>query len=314
MRGFLPPLQGWKTDRRALHRPASVEPQMLQVRPMTTDDVDAVIGVVRTSATAADLAKGHESPDLTETQLSNFRKGMQRFVQVDPLGAWVAVDGDVVIGMAEAIRRDDFWGLSMLFVDPNRQNSGVGRSLIDAALTYAEGAAVRMILTSPDPRALRRYSLAGLAIHPSVDAEGSVDRGAIPSDLPGRPGGVDDLDLVAHVDAGLRGSRADDIAFILTVGGRMEVIDAVRGRGYVVHREGRLLCLGATDDTTAAQLLWRFCAEAGEKAEVWALTAAQDWAVKVALAARLTVVPAGPLFIDGLASPPGPWIPSGWYF
>ncbi|HEX2174480.1 MAG TPA: hypothetical protein VHG70_01100, partial [Nocardioidaceae bacterium] len=124
-----------------------------------------------------------------------------------------------------------------------------------------------------------------------------------------------DLELVAEVDAGLRGSRAEDVEWMLAHGGsRMEVIDSGGGRGYVVHRKNRVSLLGATDEGTAALLLWRFLTAAEGKASVWCLTAEQDWAVRVALAARLRVVPAGPLFVDGLDRPPGPWIPDGWYF
>jgi hypothetical protein len=68
------------------------------------------------------------------------------------------------------------------------------------------------------------------------------------------------------------------------------------------------------DDVTASVLLWRFLAEAGAEAEIWGVTARQNWAVKVALAARLEVVAAGALFLAGREDPPGPWLPSGWYF
>ena len=287
---------------------------MTTVRPMTSADVEAVMAVVSAANDEADRRAGRplETPD--EDQHEQFRRGMERFVEHDPDGAWVAVDGDTVVGMAEAIRRGPFWGLSMLFVDPASQSRGMGRRLLEATLTYARGAELRMILTSPDPRALRLYSLAGLAIHPTVEAEGRVDRAAIPAGLPGRPGDVADLDLVAEVDGALRGSRADDVEFLLQLGARMEVVDSGTGRGFAVYRPKRLLLLGATDDHTAAQLLWRVLAEIGDQAEVWGLTAAQDWAVKVTLAARLRVVGAGPLFMAGRDRPPGPWVPSGWYF
>lgn len=281
---------------------------------MTLGDVDAVMAVVRAADAALEEQAGREPEITTEAQQRAFRAGMERFVQRDAAGAWVAVEGDRVVGMAEAVRRGSFWGLSMLFVDPDRQGTGIGRRLVDATLTYADGAAVRMIMTSTDPRALRRYALAGLAIHPAVEASGAIDRSAIPTGLRGRPGGVDDLDLVEAVDAGLRGSRAEDVAFLLEGDGRMEVVDGPDGRGYVVHRGGRVLLLGATDEPTAEVLLWRFLAQAGERAELWCLTAQQGWAVRVALAARLSVVPSGPLFVDGMPAPPGPWIPSGWYF
>lgn len=281
---------------------------------MIGGDIDGVIAVVDAAREAASR-RADRDPDIpTDEQRVYFRTGMERFVRRDPGGAWVAAHGDTVVGMAEAIRRGSFWGLSMLFVAPAWQNKGVGRRLLDAALGYACGAAVRMILASSDPRALRRYASAGLAIHPAVEAGGTIDRTAIPTDLPGRPGDTTDLDLVADVDSGLRGSRAEDVEFLLSAGARVEIVDSGPDRGYAVYRRNRLLMLGATDEGTAAKVLWRFLAESDDKVEIWGLTAAQDWAVKVGLAARLKVAGAGALFIDGRDHPPGPWVPSGWYF
>lgn len=288
---------------------------MIEVRRMTTGDVDAVVAVVRAANEDAERRAGREPEVPTDEQREAFRKGMERFVGRDPDGAWVAVHrSDGVVGMAQSIRRGAFWGLSMLFVDPHMQSQGVGRRLLDAALTYAAGSRVRMILTSSDPRALRRYALAGLAIHPTVEVAGEIDRRAIPGGIPGRAGDARDLNLVEEVDAALRGSRAEDVQFLLDVGAHMEVVESGAHRGYAVYRPNRLLMLGATDDDTAALLLWRVLAEAGEGFGIWGLTAAQNWAVQVALAARLRVTPAGPLFIDGRPHPPGPWVPSGWYF
>ena len=202
----------------------------------------------------------------------------------------------------------------MLFVDPERQSRGVGHRLLDAALDYAAGAEVRMILSSSDPRALRRYSLAGLDIHPAVEVIGKIDPSLVPDDLSGRMGDTGDLDLVASVDAGLRGSRAEDVEYLLGVGARMQVLDRKGARGYVVHRDRRLLMLGASDDATASTLFWRFLAQAGGVVEIWGLTAQQNWAVKVALEAGLELAAAGALFLAGQTRPPGAWLPSGWYF
>jgi hypothetical protein len=171
-----------------------------------------------------------------------------------------------------------------------------------------------MICTSRDSLALRRYSRAGFAIHPAMRAEGSPDRGAVPADLPGRAGSASDLDLVETVDKGLRGSRAEDAAFMLQHGTHMEIIDGSPGRGYVLHRENRVAMLGATDEETASVLLWRVLAEATGTVEMHELTAGQDWAVRVALAAGLPITADGPLFLCGRDLPPRPWIPSGWYF
>jgi GNAT superfamily N-acetyltransferase len=286
---------------------------MIEIRPMTLDDVLGAATVVSAAGEQLDRRAGRQPRSPTQEQRDYFLNGLRRFVELDPEGAWVAEDGVSVVGMATAIRRDSFWGLSMLFVDPEQQNRRVGRALLDAALAYAADARVRMILSSSDPRALRRYSLAGLDIHPAVKIRGTIDRTAIPGDLHGRPGDASDLDLVASVDAGLRGSRAKDIDYLLGAGAQMQLIDHGTARGYAVHRDGRLWMLGATDDLTAAGLLWQFLADAGE-VEIWGLTARQNWAVKVALAARLEVVASGALFLAGRDHPPGPWLPSGWYF
>jgi GNAT superfamily N-acetyltransferase len=287
---------------------------MTEIRPMTLGDVVGARTVVEAAAEQLERRVGHEPEARTDEQRENFLNGLRRFVELDPGGAWVAADGGTVVGMLASIRRGSFWGLSMLFVDPAYQSQGLGRQLLDAGLAYASGAGVRMILSSPDPRALRRYSLAGHAIHPAVEARGTIDRKAIPDHQSARAGDANDLNLVASVDAELRGSRAEDVEYLLRVGAMMQVIDRGPARGYVVFRRKRLLMLGATDDATASVLLWRFLAETGSEAEIWGLTARQNWAVKVALAARLEVVPFGALFLAGREHPPGPWLPSGWYF
>lgn len=281
---------------------------------MTYADLDGVVGVVKRADDHAERRAGRTPEESSDEERAYFRAGMERFVARDPDGAWVAVKGDRVVGMSEAVRRDGFWGLAMLFVDPQAQSRGIGRRLLDASLTYAAGATTRMIMTSSDPRALRRYSAAGLRIHPAVEAEGEVDRSRIPRGLPGRSGDLTDLDLVEEVDRGLGRCRTEDVEYLLRQGVPMEVVETRAGRGYVLHRKNKPSLLGATDDTTAASLLWRVLAAADGKAQIWCLTAQQDWAVRVALDARLKVVGGGPLFVDGMGLPPGPWIPSGWYF
>lgn len=281
---------------------------------MTSADVDDVDAVVRAANDAAERRAGRDPQVPTDEQRKRFRRGTLRFIQSDGPGAWVAErDGDIV-GMAEAIRRNGFWGLSMLFVHPRAQSQGIGRQLLDVTLPYAEGADVRMIMTSEDPRALRRYALAGLAIHPAVQATGTLDRQLIPAGLPGREGSHDDLDLVHDVDRPLDRSRADDVAFLMSVGARLQIVDEGARRGFGVHRAEGPIALGATDTATAVALLWRMLAEGNDKTEIYGLTAAQGWAVNVCLQVRLKVEGGGPLFIDGLDHPPGPWLPSGWYF
>lgn len=284
------------------------------IRPMTLADLEDVAQVCQAAEHQLERQAGTEPEPWTDAASQRFVAGMRRFVEVDPDGAWVAEDDQGVVGMAEAVRRRNFWGLSMLFVHPRGQSQGVGGQLLGKTLEYGEGADVRMIMSSVDPRAIRRYSRAGLSINPAVQVAGTVDGAMIPADLPGRKGSAADLELVADVDATIGRARRDDAASLLDHDAVLEIVDDGRRRGFGLHREGRMAMLGATDDETAAAVFWRMIAGSGEHSiELWCLTAAQDWAVRVALEARLTVQPSGPLFVSGM-QPPGPWIPSGWYF
>jgi GNAT superfamily N-acetyltransferase len=281
---------------------------------MAVEDVDAAMAVVN-AANADQVARGvvPQPPPRTAAQTAAIRRAHVRFVERDGPGAWVAAHEGSVVGMAEAIRRDGFWGLSMLFVRPEDQSRGVGRALLGATLGYAEGADIRMIQSSPDPRAMRRYAQAGLAMHPTAEISGSPDRKSIPVGLPGRHGDADDLELVASVEAALGRSRSEDVAFGLEVGDRLDVVETDGRRGWMLWQSGRLHMLGATDEETAAILLWRYIGQTGDNASVFGLTAAQNWAFDVAHEARLSLRVDGAMFVAGMAIP-GPWIPSGWFF
>jgi hypothetical protein len=116
------------------------------------------------------------------------------------------------------------------------------------------------------------------------------------------------------VEAQLGRFRTEDVAFGLSGGrARLDVVDSDLGRGWVLWRPGQLAMLGATDEKTAAVLLWRFLAESEGQILVHGLTASQQWAFNVLHQARLTAQIRGSLFVDGMAVPI-PWIASGWYF
>jgi len=96
--------------------------------------------------------------------------------RTDPEGAWVAeLDGEVV-GLALSLVRDDVWGLSLFAVKPGLQGQGLGGRVLAPALEYAEGCRGAIILSSPDPRAMRRYFRAGFRIKPCLAAAGQINR------------------------------------------------------------------------------------------------------------------------------------------
>lgn len=217
------------------------------------------------------------------------RRLLDHLLATDPDGCFVAEDGGRVVGVALALRRADFWGLSLLNVAPDRQGQGIGRRLLQATLSYGEACARGLILSSRDPGAMRRYALAGFQLHPIVKATGTVHRP--PLAQPGiRDGTTQDLDLVDTVNAGLRGAgHSVDLKPLLADGdGQLLVADTASGQGYaVLDIDSDVLLLGATDAPTAQALLAAALRQAGDEADVGHLTAEQGWAVPVVLAAGL---------------------------
>ncbi len=93
--------------------------------------------------------------------------------------------------------------------------------------------------------------------------------------------------MVAEVEAQLGRSRAEDAAFALSDDRyRLDVVEGDPGRGWVLWHPGRLAMLGATDEQTAAVLLWRYLAGSEGESLVHGLTAAQQWAFDVLHQAR----------------------------
>src|SRR6185312_12214885 len=82
---------------------------MTEIRPMTLGDVVGVRTVVEAAGAELERRAGHAPQTRTDEQREYFLSGLRRFVQRDPDGAWVATDGDSVVGMAASIRRASFW-------------------------------------------------------------------------------------------------------------------------------------------------------------------------------------------------------------
>jgi hypothetical protein len=209
--------------------------------------------------------------------------------------------------MALALVREGIWGLSLFAVERQRQGVGIGRALLDAAMTHAGGARGAIILSSEDPKAMRLYARAGFALRPSVAIAG-VPRSAE------HPPGVeesDDVERTAAISRAVRGaSHAHDIPEMLAFRSHLLVLG---DRGFAVHRDGSPKLLAARDEDAARALLWSCLAAAPAGATVHAgyLTAGQDWAIGVALEAGLALSPEGPVFVRGEVGPLAPYIPSG---
>ncbi|HET7481003.1 MAG TPA: GNAT family N-acetyltransferase [Rubrobacteraceae bacterium] len=278
---------------------------------MTQDDVPAAYRAgsiaLTESAEEAERARNRSAEEVARRE-ARYRHALEH----DPGGAWVAVDGDRVAGAALALVREGVWILSLLAVDEAYRNAGVGRDLLDHALRYAAGCEGAMIAASTHPAALRRYALAGFTLLPTLMASGTIRREALPADPSVRDGEKQDLELATEVDRKLRGAaHGPDLELMLRAGARLFVAEGPAGRGYAVEYEGHPAIVAATAPEVAGDLLWACLAECTGETEVRWLTGSQDWAVRVALDAGLSLSPQGPVCVRGELGPLTPYLPSG---
>ena len=272
-------------------------------------------GVYRASSEAlpATEEERHQVRNRSAEEVEQRKERYQHFLEHDPEGAWVAVDGERVVGVALALSREGVWILSLFAVEEEYRGAGVGLSLLKRALGYAEGYKGAMIASSTHPAAMRRYALAGFDLHPTIMAAGTVRRNTLPAGLKVREGTEEDLQLAAEVDRQLRGAaHGPDMEFMLRIGCRLIVDESSAGRGYAVVWKGSPAIVAATTSETAADLLWACLAESsGETVEVRWITSDQNWAVPVVLEAGLSFSPAGPICVRGDLGPLTPYLPSG---
>ena len=149
------------------------------------------------------------------------------------------------------------WVLASYGVRPSHQGRGVGRLLLEAALHHGRGCLRGMLSASSDPRAVRRYHLAGFRLHPQMYLTGRVDRAVLPVVDHMREGSAGDIDLLNSVDRQSRGAAHLSDHEVLVRQYRLVVTDRPTGSGYVyLDAFGSPQLLAATNRRTATALLW----------------------------------------------------------
>jgi GNAT superfamily N-acetyltransferase len=289
----------------------------VRIRPLTKDDVDAAEYVSGEASYALDAATQRidwppaARRDATRSAL--WRKRCLHLIEHDADGCWIAEDDSGPVGIATSLRRESWWGLSSYFVLPRAQGTGIGKALLDAALRHADGTDRGMICATHDPKAFRRYRRAGFTLHPTMLSWGTVDRSAIPALHRVRDGSAADVDWCDEVDRRTRGAGHGIDHELLRADYPLAVIDDAAGRGYCYLRPaGGAYLLAATDELTASELLWESLARASDRPELGFhfATAEQEWAVDVALAARLEIHGRCYVAYRGMR-PAAPYLPSG---
>ena len=277
------------------------------IRPMTEADAEAALAL--TIATFDDLSRRlDEDPEPPPPSLEDALPRYRAFARHDPEGSWVAEDEHGLAGCALAVKREGIWGLSLLVVRPGLQSAGVGSDLLRRAHDYAHDATGRIIMSSPDARAIRAYSRLGLDLVPCFIAKGTPRVVRAPEDL--REGTADDIPFVETVDRFARGGgRRSSIETLLEMRQKLLILPE---RGYAVVGDGSLRTLGALDDESAAEVLRGALARVEGATTVAYFTAAQQWAVPVCLEAGLELSGAnGVIFLSGEVGGFRPYLPSG---
>jgi GNAT superfamily N-acetyltransferase len=279
---------------------------------MAPGDVDAVGELARVAFADLDRRARPWREAASPTPDTHGMTVRAHLLDTDPLGQWVAEAPDgAVVGAACALVREGLWGLSLLVVDPDWQDRGLGRDLLARALATLAGARGGLIVASADPRAIRAYARAGFALVPTLSATGTVREGAVAPGPSVRAGTRDDLPLTERIDRRVRGAARGrrDLGASMDGGARLLVADG----GYALVFGAKVLTVAADDPSTAAAVLRAalLTVPPGTPAEVPWMTAANPWAVDVAVAAGLDLRPAGPICTRGAVGPLTPYLPSG---
>jgi len=251
----------------------------------------------------------------SEAKAQAWRRRMAHILRHDGQGCWVAEDPSGLIGVAAAMRRDLTWILATFVVRPGLQGRGAGRMLLDAALSYGSGCLRGMLAASGDPKAARRYRLAGFTLHPWMFLSGPVPRDLLPVVERVREGSAGDIDLMNSVDRQVRDAAHGVDHEVLTSTYRLVVADRTTGSGYAyVEPRGGPYLLAATNRRTATDLLWETLAASSPDASctIAHVSAANEWAVDVGMAAGMSLYTSGYLALRHM-KPPMPYLPSGHF-
>jgi GNAT superfamily N-acetyltransferase len=260
------------------------------------------------------LTYGLRPIPLTPESNHRLQNRILHFLSTDPSGSWVAEDAGVVIGLSQSFVRDEYWVLSLIATLPTYQGQGLGRQLLQRALSTTDPSSPGTIQSSTDPAAMALYVSAGFSLHPGVIASGKVRKGRVTFDSRVRHSDQSGIDLVNAVDYAVRGScRPADIRAMLNEPGcQLLVIDDL---GYAVTKVDRIITLAARNEEVATALLESALAEMKPDGAVevnW-LTGNQQWAIRTLVAAGVELHPYGPMMVRGMLRPPSPYIPSGGY-
>ncbi len=289
----------------------------LTIRPMTPSDVPAAERLSNDGFHELDVRMHRPSWPAPQSRSSagaeRWTERTLHFLRTDPGGCWVADDESGMVGFATSFVRDTTWFLATYVVRSGLQGRGIGKQVLDAALQHGRGCLHGMLAASADPKALRRYHLAGFEMHPQMFMTGILDRSAIPVVEKVREGSAADTDLMNSLDRQVRGAAHGPDHELLLRTWRLIVSDTTTGSGYAyLGDRDTVLLLAASNRRTATRLMWAGLADApaDKPVNVTHITSANQWAIEIGMAARLELHQDGYLGLRGM-KPPAPYVHNG---
>jgi GNAT superfamily N-acetyltransferase len=165
----------------------------LTYRPVRTDEIEACARIWRTSINDYVVRLGQgEIPDelnpiirlFAHLQTTDPERFIVATVTADPDEG--SIDDERVVAFAAAVSRERIWYLSMLFVLPDHQGSGVGRELLARVLPTDPGIARATATDSAQPISNALYAMYGMVPRmPLLNLSGLPERpeafGPLPS-------------------------------------------------------------------------------------------------------------------------------------
>ncbi|UUZ59750.1 GNAT family N-acetyltransferase [Nocardioides sp. B-3] len=287
------------------------------IRPAREADLEAMSAITATSYHEVDARTFHRSradPEIRPpARNSKWIDRTRHTLTTDPEGCWIAeIDGRVVGGAISRVR-ELMWIPASFAVTPECRGQGIGNQLLAAAMHHGRGCLRGMFAASADPGAVRRYRLAGFTLHPQMFLTGVVDRDAIPVVERVREGSASDVDLLNSIDRQTRGAAHLSDHEVLLDQFRLIVCERNSGSAYAyVDEAGSPHLVAATSRRTATDVMWEALASSppGETVSVRHITAANEWAVDVGMAARMSLHQSGYLCLRGM-QPPTPYLHHG---
>ncbi len=256
------------------------------------------------------LRHGWTAPALPalEEQVATFRYGWETGI------FWVAEQNGEIVGICNAILRGDLWFLADFWVDPDYQNQGVGRPVLDHVRQegVGRGATRFAVWSSIDHPALASYLKAGmLPVSQTIRFRGEPRRSAMESDacfsaLSGQVATKLDYQILGII-------RPEDHEHWRASGRRgWQLVRNGRPVGYVYVADNGTLGPAVWSDAADADLLLSFAFDHAPEGEITlAVPGINHCAVQACLERGLRIYTTGHLLASAPLGDLVRYVPSG---